>query len=117
MDINITTIWRWYRNLAHPALTFTIGMAIMIAVGRLQSADGPLLFLGNLAQSIFPWTPLIPLVALCWAAYAAWTIWRWENGDRNGPCLNCGGPMSSHTGRYGDYSVCKMRASKREGWH
>lgn len=117
MDINITAIWRWCRNLALPAIIFIIGMVIMITLGRLQSADGPMQFLGNVAQSLFPWTPLIPFAGLCWAAYAIWAIWRWENGERDGPCQNCGGPMSSHTGRYGDYSVCKMCGSKREGWH
>lgn len=59
----------------------------------------------------------IAVAGLLWMAWRVWLLWRWENGDLGGSCHNCAGTMSHHTGRYGDYSKCRMCGSKREGHH
>lgn len=117
MNIDITAIERWGRQLILPVFGFVVGMIIMVGVGRMQMATGMLAGVAEVARMLFPWTVALPAVALLWAAHRVWQLWRWENGDLIGGCLSCGGPMSHMDGRYGPYSRCRMCGSKREGHH
>ena len=111
MEINVTAIERWVRQLATPVALILAGLVFVWAASKLEG------LFGTPAVGMHTWALAVPLVGLIWAAWRLWQMYRWEAGDLEGGCLSCGGPMSQHDGRYGPYSRCRMCGDKREGWH
>ena len=119
MDINITAIERLIRHLSVPVGMIALGIFLAVTFGQEETPGGsPVsVMLGGFWYAL-RW-PAMGLV-IFGASFGLWRLWqlyRWESGEVDGGCLNCGGPMSHKDGRYGPYSICRMCGSKREGWH
>ncbi|WP_141124109.1 hypothetical protein [Pseudomonas marincola] len=119
MDINITAIERSIQLFAGPVIVI---FGVMVAMWALSSgANSESKMVANIARGIWDMARW-PLLAACvggvvWFLWRAWQLYRWETGALDGGCMNCAGTMSHRSGKHGDYSVCNMCGSKREGHH
>lgn len=117
--MNITMIERMLRLFAAPSALVLVSMLAMSMLHGEPGASTDLLSsLTSHLWEMLRW-PLLATFAwgILWFFLNAWRLYRWESGEADGGCINCGGPMSHKDGRYGPYSKCLICGSKREGWH
>lgn len=119
MDINITEILKYLRLFGRPTVLTLAGLIGMALLANHAESTGGIAasVLAGVSRIFFPICAAIVLAGIAWLCWRLWLLYRWERGELNGGCHNCGGPVSHKDGRYGDYSVCIMCGSKRKGWH
>jgi hypothetical protein len=117
MDINLTAVERNVRYYGPPA----IPLIACFVVAMLTYPEAPASGVAGVLAQVWLWLHLGAVVGAMfssiWLGYRAWIDWRWERGEYDGGCIQCGGPMRHLHGRYGAYSKCQMCGEKREGWH
>lgn len=111
--MNLTVILRYIRVLMLPA--FMLGIAAFFAMlGRGledNAAAQPVI-----ETLISPVAWVFGVVGIVWLLWCLFQLFRWESGDTDGDCMNCGGDMSQLDGPYGPYRKCKYCGKKRQGW-
>ncbi len=107
---------RYVLNLAMPLALTCSGLLILTVLSSLNGKGGMLHALGEMARSAFPFVAAATLAVAAWGCYRFYRVLRWESGERDGDCRQCGGDTSQLTGRYGPYVKCRMCGGKREGW-
>ncbi len=112
MEINVTAIERWVRQLGVPVAASLLGLVLVWAAEVLSGMPA---VRGLVTREVLLGVGLIPLAGMIWAAWRVWQMYRWEVGELQGDCQECGGVLSHRTGKYGPYSQCRMCGKKREG--
>lgn len=119
MEVNITALARNFRLFAAPVSLVLISFFVSLTIGSYTSGSNPIL--DAMMRTIGPalaWGSLAGLIAGGgWYGFNLWQLHRWENGNLEGGCDRCSGPVRHLNGRYGAYSKCKMCGGTRSDWH
>lgn len=118
MNVDLTSIRRGIILFSWPITLAVAGLIGMAACAGYDDHSTALaVMVSGILKPMFWAFIVLEVVALIWLAYNVRQLWRWENGELVGGCVDCGGTMQHKDGRYGHYSVCRMCSSKRNGWH
>ena len=116
MDINITAIERSLRLYSAPGFLTLLGIVGLILIDPSgQGVSGVGVLAIPVKRFAFAAAGLIGIGGALWLGYRGWQEWRWERGELDGDCRECGGVVRHLTGRYGSYSKCMMCGAKRRG--
>lgn len=115
--MDITAVTRNVRFLFPPSAAIVIGILVMGASTRVSQNISPYLTLPDtLTLKLLFIGAAISFSALGWLCWKVYRLARWEAGERNGDCLDCGGGMRQLEGRYGLYRKCDFCRATRKGW-
>lgn len=103
---------RYVLNLAMPLALTCSGFLMLAALAAVAGIQG----VREVAKAAYPFVAGATLLAAAWGCYRYYRILRWDSGERDGDCRNCGGDTSQLDGKYGPYVKCRMCGSKREGF-
>lgn len=117
MEFNMTAIERNLRYYGPPAALAVGCFIVGLLAAPGEATTGIASILLPIQKAVHFASLAATVAGLFWFSYRVWIGWRVEQGEYEGGCINCGGPMRHLDGRYGAYSKCKMCGAKREGWH